>query len=44
LSGHDWPAAPADGRWQIDGDSARLTVQVRGGRIARLRYVCDTSS
>jgi len=41
LLQRDWPAAPTDGTWRMDGDSAHVTLSLAHGRITLIRYVCD---
>ena len=37
-----WPGLPPVGTWEVQGDTARLLVTVKAGRIAAIDYVCGS--
>jgi hypothetical protein len=41
LATRGWPAPPADGTWEMQGDASHVLVAVRHGLIATIRYDCS---
>jgi hypothetical protein len=41
LAAPGWPAPPADGSWEMQGDGSHVLVAIRHGLIATITYDCE---